>query len=174
MCGGAFLKILSDLFERLEIYGLDFSSSLLKVAQNVIKNGHFVLGEANNVDVLFNNKKFDFIISNSVYNYFPSKSYAVDVIKKATALLSPNGTLAILDLNDVAYKNSYQAIRQGNMSDEEYAKKYDKLQHLFFDKGEIVNIISSLGFQKTIIKNQYMQGYINNQCRFNIIAKMSL
>lgn len=50
-CGsGGFLKALSNINNALKIHGIDYSKSLLKVAQSVIPQGVFVLDEAKNLD----------------------------------------------------------------------------------------------------------------------------
>ncbi|MGX2981658.1 hypothetical protein [Helicobacter sp. 23-1045] len=67
-------------------------------------------------------------------------------------------------------KPAYTAIRKGDLSEVEYSAKYAGLEHLFFDRGEIFEIINALGFEKIIIENQHIAGYINNECRFNAFA----
>lgn len=92
------------------------------------------------------------------------------MVKKAYDLLFRGGNLALLDLNDINSKDIYNQIRKGDMSEEEYSQKYAGLNHLFFDRGEIFRLIKSLGFRQIIIEDQHIDGYINNECRFNIIA----
>lgn len=92
------------------------------------------------------------------------------VVQKSCALLAPNGNLALLDLNDINSKDIYNKIRKGNMSEDEYNKKYAGLNHLFFDRGEIFQLVESLGFRQIIIEDQHIDGYINNECRFNVFA----
>lgn len=167
--GGAFLKVLCEIFDGLDIYGLDYSSSLINIAKSVI-DGTFYCDEANKIDAVFTHKRFDVILSNSVLNYFPSEKYAFEVIEKSATLLARGGNLAFLDLNDITMKEAYKAIRQGDMSDLEYSAKYEGLEHLFFSKSEIFDLISSLGFEKIIVENQRIEGYINNNCRFNVFA----
>ncbi|KAF0591347.1 MAG: hypothetical protein CGEMS_0076 [Candidatus Campylobacter infans] len=41
---------------------------------------------------------------------------------------------------------------------------------MFFDKCEIFDFINSLGFEKIIVENQHIKGYINNECRFNVFG----
>lgn len=170
MGGGAFLKVLSSINTNLRIYGIDYSNTLIEIAKCVIKNGEFFCDEAINIDKLFKGKRFDSIVSGGVFVYFPSKQYAFEVIKKSYNLLADGGNLALLDLNDVNKKSVYSKIRRGKMSEEEYDKKYAGLNHLFFDKSEVFGIVESLGFRQIIIEDQHIDGYINNECRFNIIA----
>lgn len=171
-CGsGAFLKVLSDIInDKLNISGIDYSDSLINIAKNIIKDGNFYCDEAIKIDDLFVNKKFDFIFSNSAFQYFPNKEYAFDVIKKSYDLLSDNGDLVLLDLNDINRKSVYINIRKASMSEEEYNKKYAGLEHLFLSRSEIFDFIYSLGFRKIIIEDQNVSGYINNECRFNAFA----
>ena len=105
-CGsGAFLKVLSDIINsKLNINGIDYSDSLINIAKNIIKDGNFYCDEAIKIDDLFGSKKFDFIFSNSAFQYFPNKEYAFNVIKKSYDLLSDNGDLVLLDLNDINKK----------------------------------------------------------------------
>lgn len=170
MRGGAALKALSLINSDLDIYGIDYSNSLISVAKNAIKNGTFYCDEAINIDSVFSDKKFDFIFSNSAFHYFPDTNYVFSVIKKAYDLLKMGGSIALLDLNDIKTKDIYNKIRKGNMSEDEYNKKYAGLNHLFFDRIEIFRLIESLGFRQIIIEDQHIDGYINNKCRFNIIA----
>ena len=167
--GGAALKALSSINNDLDIYGIDYSNSLIDIAKNAIKNGNFYCGEAIEVDSAFGDKRFDFIFSNSAFHYFPNENYVFSVIKKAHSLLKPNGNFALLDLNDKKKKDIYNKIRKGNMSEDEYNKKYDGLNHLFLDRCDVFSVAESLGFRQIIIEDQHIKGYINNKCRFNII-----
>lgn len=51
--GGAALKALSFINNKLEIYGIDYSQNLIKLAKRAIKNGNFVCDEAINIDSIF-------------------------------------------------------------------------------------------------------------------------
>lgn len=51
--GGAALKALSFINDKLEIYGIDYSQNLIKLAKRAIKNGNFVCDEAINIDSIF-------------------------------------------------------------------------------------------------------------------------
>lgn len=172
--GGAALKALSFINNKLEIYGIDYSQNLIKLAKRAIKNGNFVCDEAINIDSIFamwgGGCGFNFIFSNSAFHYFPNEEYVFSVIRKAYSLLTKGGTLALLDLNDIKTKDIYNAIRKGNMTEDEYNKKYEGLNHLFLSRTKIFEFVESLGFEKIIVENQHIKGYINNECRFNVFA----
>lgn len=75
-----------------------------------------------------------------------------------------------MDLNDVAQKEIYGKLRRGHLSEEEYQQKYVGLEHLFFNRREVFDFVRRLGFEKIIVEDQHIEGYVNNPCRFNIFA----
>ena len=170
-CGsGAFLKVLEDIAdENTKLYGFDYSSNLINIAKTVIKNCNFCCDEAINIDTIFNTS-FDLIFCNSAFHYFNDKEYAYSVIKKYYSILSKGGSLAFLDINDEAKMDIYYKVRFAEIGEEEYKKKYEGLNQLFFSKEEIFNILVKLGFEKIIIEDQNISGYSNNQYRFNAFA----
>ncbi len=168
--GGIYLKIYAESNKDLNIFGLDYSQSLIDVAQKVIPRGTFYCAEAAKVGQTFAGKSFDCIICCGVVIYFPNKEYAFDVMQQAYHLLKKGGNLAFLDLNDSATKDIYHQQRRGNLSLEEYQNKYKDLDHLFLSRQEVFEFFNQLGFEKIIVEDQHIEGYINNPCRFNVFA----
>lgn len=76
----------------------------------------------------------------------------------------------MLDLNDINKKSVYSKIRKSNMTEDEYNKKYEGLNHLFLSRTKIFEFVESLGFKQIIMEDQHIKGYINNECRFNVFA----
>lgn len=170
-CGaGVYLKLYDEFNKNLNISALDYSQSLIDVAQKVIPRGTFCCAEAAKVGQTFAGKSFDCIICCGVVIYFPNKEYAFDVMQQAYHLLKKGGNLAFLDLNDSATKDIYHQQRRGNLSVEEYQNKYKNLDHLFLDRQEVFDFFNQLGFEKIIVEDQHIEGYINNPCRFNVFA----
>ena len=76
-CGaGAFLYKFHQ--EGNKIGGVDYSDKLINIAKKYLVNGSFIVDEANNLDA---KERYDFVISNSVFFYFPSYQYAEEVLK---------------------------------------------------------------------------------------------
>ncbi|WP_300742988.1 class I SAM-dependent methyltransferase [uncultured Brachyspira sp.] len=171
-CGaGAFLKAMeSFLNKESKIYGIDYSQNLINIAKHVFNAENFNCIEAIDIDKLYNNNYFDFIFSNSAFQYFQNKGYAFFLIDKLYNLLQVNGDLVLLDLNNLEKESEYHKIRMSGMTEKEYKEKYSSLNHLFFSKEEIFSYISHLGFKKIIIEEQNIKGYSNNELRFNIFA----
>lgn len=170
-CGsGVFLKVLKSIVsDNTKLYGFDYSNNLINIAKTVIDDCNLCCDEAINIDILFNTS-FDLIFCNSAFHYFNDKEYAYSVIKKSYSILSKGGSLAFLDINDEAKMDTYYKVRFAEIGEEEYKKKYEGLNQLFFTKEELFNLLVSLGFRKIIIEDQNISGYTNNQYRFNIFA----
>lgn len=170
-CGsGAFLKVLKSIVsDNTKLYGFDYSNNLINIAKTVIDDCNLCCDEAINIDILFNTY-FDFIFCNSAFHYFNDKEYTYSVIKKSYNILSKGGSLAFLDINDQSKMDTYYKVRFAEIGEEEYKKKYEGLNQLFFTKEELFNLLVSLGFRKIIIEDHNISGYTNNQYRLNVFA----
>jgi ubiquinone/menaquinone biosynthesis C-methylase UbiE len=167
-CGsGALLFAIANL-SGAEIYGYDFSETLIKDARRYIK-GNFEISEA--IKCPFENISFDFAISHSVFQYFPNKEYAFKVITLMSSLIKYGGKIAIYDLNDSEKESQYHEERRLAYTDPRiYDNKYRELQHLFFNKNEIHEILLRLGFHNIVYPNQSSLSYKNSKFRFNVCA----
>ena len=148
-----------------KVGGLDYSDVLLKMANTHMPNSDFSLAEAITIDT---NSKYDIIISNSVFHYFPTKDYAKNVIRKM--LKKAKKSVVILDLNDNAKKEIAEGLRQGSMSKEDYLKKYADLNQLYYDKEWFSKIALQNGY-KIKIWDQKIDNYLNSSYRFNIVIE---
>jgi predicted TPR repeat methyltransferase len=165
-CGpGLFRKYLS---KTLSLYcGLDYSTSLLKIARAIHATGVFVNAEASSIDCI--GYRFDHVIANSVFQYFPSYDYARTVMSKAFSRLSDGGSAAILDLNDVEHSNAYVTARSSHFDEpDHYQKRYAGLAHMFYCRRTLAEDCKSIGFRRLRIENQNIPGYVNNAYRFNL------
>lgn len=104
-CGaGAFLNILYKSNNNL--YGIDYSLNLIKKAKKFLPNVLFVVGDYKKIE--FFKKKFDIIISNSVFQYFDNHDYAKKVIYTMIKFLNKNGQILILDIPDKKKELKYK------------------------------------------------------------------
>jgi len=167
-CGsGALLFAIANL-SGAEIYGYDYSETLIEDARRYVK-GNFEISEA--VECPFQNISFDFVISHSVFQYFPNKEYAFEVISLMSSLLKSGGKIAIYDLNDSEKESQYHDKRRLAYTEPKiYDDKYRELPHLFFNKNEITEILCKLGFYNIIYPVQSSLSYKNSELRFNVCA----
>lgn len=163
-CGsGAFLYLLYR--SGFKVAGLDYSSILIDIANNVMKDCDFKNDEAININT---NEKFNIVISHGVFHYFKDLDYAKEVIKKM--IQKSNKKIAIFDVNDKTKENIYHKIRMQKLSKEEYEKKYEGLEHLFFEKSWFEDIAKEFNL-KIKIQDQNFKEYLNSNLRFNVIME---
>lgn len=169
-CGaGAFLYVLDKTFE-CNLFGIDYSDVLIQEARKNISRGIFDVKEAK--DINFDSGFFDLIFAHSVFQYFDSLDYSMEVIKKSFDQIRPGGVLALLDINDEEFFSQYHLERSGTYKNKkDYQDKYYGLDHLFFDKDSLVDGLLSLGFSDVYLYSGDPESYANSKYRFNLIAK---
>ena len=169
-CGsGAFIYAVNDIC-KANWYGVDYSESQIKSATNAIPNGTFVVDEARNLN--FSETVFDVVFSHSVFQYFPNKDYAMEVLQVWCSKLKTNGYLVLLDINDIKNEQTYHSERAKEYrSQEEYEKNYEGLSHLFFDKNELTDFLTSIGMLAFEFFPHKVSNHGNAKFRFNLICK---
>ncbi|MEK6935603.1 MAG: class I SAM-dependent methyltransferase [Nanoarchaeota archaeon] len=94
-CGtGNFLKILEDENKSLELYGIDISSQMLKIAKNKLKNKAKLSLVA--VEKIKYKNKFDYIFSAEAFHHYENQDKAMENFNIA---LKKKGKLIIVDLS---------------------------------------------------------------------------
>ena len=160
---GAFVYPL--YLENHKVGGVDYSMNLIKLANTVMTNSEFENIEALNVNTT---KKFDIVLSHSVFHYFKDLRYAEEVIEKM--LEKANSKVAIFDINDKSKEEKYHIVRMGSMDKKEYKNKYYGLEHLFYDKEWFHDFAKKHGVKISIF-DQTFQNYSNSSLRFNVIME---
>jgi amino acid adenylation domain-containing protein/thioester reductase-like protein len=116
----------------------------------------------------FEDECFDLVILNSVVQYFPSLEYFLDVLRKASSVLTENGSIYLGDLRNFALMDAFytSVILQeadGKMTVEELQKKIqqkkERERELFIDpelfkQWEMPNISSEIFLQHGPYKNE--------------------
>ena len=163
-CGaGAFLY---DLHEAgCTVGGLDQSAALVSYATHAMPGGRFVTGDAASVDPA---EPYDVVLSCGVFLYFPSLEYARTVVQRMAA--RARRAVAILDVPDLARQEQALAIRRGTLGEAAYDEKYRGLDHLYFDKGWLADVLQACGLTRTRVEDQAIPGYANAAYRFNVFG----
>lgn len=169
-CGsGAFIYAANELVNA-NWYGVDYSESLINIAQKAIPNGQFIADEAINQN--FMSTEFDVVFSHSVFQYFPSVSYAEGVLLNWCNKIRNGGYLVLMDINDVEFEAVYHSERmKAYKNPEEYNSAYNGLSHLFMSKQKLIECLVSLGMTDFIFFPHAVSGYGNSKFRFNLICK---
>ena len=169
-CGsGAFLYALNHHVPA-SYFGIDYSEPLIRVAKKVLQEASLCCSEADKS--AFGVENFDIIFSHSVFQYFSSLNYAYKVLFLWTRRLSSGGKLVLMDLNDIAFKKNYHALRKKDADISScYDSKYKSLKHLFFNKNELKNVLLSLGMKDVEFFPHSEKKYGNAKYRFNVMCR---
>ena len=130
------------------IYGIDFSSSMIKKAKEIISEGIFSQGEATSLD--FKSGCFDRVLAYSIFHYFPSIDYGFQAIQEMIRVCKKGGVIIIGDVLDKVFEDE---IKGG--SDLEYEKIipliYRHSQWCFFDLVDIQKHFKAQGYKVEIL-----------------------
>ena len=170
-CGcGAFLHALKMVFEKngkaiKMLGGVDYSINFIEVIKNLLPNTEVFHGEANKIDV---SKKYDCILSFSVFHYFLNLEYAKEVLSKMVE--KANKKIVVMDLQDLAKKEEAINFRK-KIYGEDYQAKYGKgYEHLYYSKDFFMDFANEMNL-KCEIKDQNIKNYLNSQFRFNVVLE---
>lgn len=160
-CGsGAFLYALQEC-QKIKVGGNDYASGLIETALRIFPYGDFKCIGAAQID----EKKYDFVISNSVFHYFDHQ-YARKVLNKM--LTKARNAVCILEVPNVVTKDKSEKLRRDLLTHEEYDKKYAGLSHTYYSKNWFLEIASERGVRVEILDGQ-IPNYFQNQFRFGCI-----
>jgi len=161
-CGaGAVLYVLAEA--GLSVSGIDLSPGLIDAAARAIPSGTFTVGEARDVA---SHPKVDACLASGVFIYFPSLEYARSVAAAMAA--KATRAVAILDLPDLAKRDDSEAFRVDMAGGPEaYRERYSGLEHLYFDRAFMVDLLEECGLVDVGCADQDLAGYPNGKYRFN-------
>lgn len=163
-CGaGAFLFALNEI-QPLVMGGNDYSPALIEIVRKAIPGGKFDLIEANKIDT---EQKYDFVVSNGIFQYLTT-SYAIEVVHKMLA--KSNLAIGIFDIPDIRTKEASEKNRRDILSEEVYKKKYEGLEHNYYQRELFENIAREYQYNIEIF-NQCIPNYAHNNYRFGFIIK---
>lgn len=148
-----------------EVGGLDASAALLNYAREVMPRGRWLLADAADLDPT---TQYDFVVSSGVFLYFPSLEYARGVLERMVRKARQG--VMVLDVPDLAKREEAMALRRRVAGEEEYARKYEGLDHLYFDKAWFETSLAAIGVSRVRIEDQRIQGYANSAYRYNVFG----
>jgi len=164
-CGsGAFLLPLREA--GLRVGGIDYSPALLARALAAMPEGDFREGDA--ADLALPPRSYDFVVANSVFQYFADARSADQVLH--SMLEAAVRAAAVLEVPDAACRLDSEAARRRLLGDEEYQKKYAGLPHQYYRREAFSESAARQGFAVEIL-DQAIAGYAQNAFRFNCLFR---
>ena len=169
-CGsGAFLFPL--YLKGIDVSGVDYSNQLIEIANKFLPENSFSVDDASNITKI--GKTYDVVLSHAVFFYFKNLEYAEKVFKNMVNI--SNNKIAILDVCDMDKFEKYHSKRiekfvAEGFSKEEYEKKYEGLDHLFFEKKWFIELAKKYNLKINIMDQSY-KNYGNSEFRFNVFLE---
>ncbi len=143
---------------------MDSSETLIDIAKNVMSNVSFSVCDANAISL---DDKYDYVISNSVFHYFPDLEYAEQVLVKM--IQKAVKKVMVCDVPNLALKEQAENFRRGELPLGEYDVKYKGLEHLYYSKSWFQEKLAEHNCHLEIF-DQNMNDYGNNHFRFNVVV----
>lgn len=148
-----------------EVGGIDYSNTLIRLARQVMPKAKYSVSEAASLGT---EEKFDVVLSNSCFHYFPDLNYAENIVR--TMIEKALNTVAILEVPDLATKMQSEQARASLLPAGEYEKKYKGLEHLYYEKEWFVEMAKTLKLDIEVF-DQQIANYGNNKYRFNVVFR---
>jgi trans-aconitate methyltransferase len=165
-CGaGAFLYSLCEQLPQLRVGGCDFAENLVRIAAQQFLAGEFVVAEAASISA---DTKYDIVLSNGVFHYFPNLDYARRVVERM--IEKSTSVIAILDVPNAGTRAEAERARRAQLGTEVYEKKYSGLEHLYYESnwfGALANEYECEWDHFT----QLIPNYVQNQFRFDVVMR---
>jgi trans-aconitate methyltransferase len=148
--------------------GLDASPALIRHAGEAMPAGNWIHADAAELDA---GVPYDFVIANASFHYFPSYEYAGVVLERMVR--KARRGVMLLDVPDLARRDQAIELRRRLAGEETYARKYDGLEHLYFDRHWFPAVLEGLGAERVWIEDQQIEGYANSAHRYNVFARLT-
>ena len=110
-CGaGAFLYSLRERLPQLRVGGCDYAENLVRIAARQFPAGEFVAAEAASIST---DPKYDIVLSNGVFHYFPDLDYARRVVERM--IEKSNSVIAVLDVPNAHTRTEAENARRAQL-----------------------------------------------------------
>ena len=143
---GAFLYFFINKYKLKNNFSLEVSKPLLTFQKKIIKNTNFIRTDSSKLSKKLTSAqcKVHHSISNSVFQYFYSKKYALKVIE--FLIKNTSKTILIYDIKNFYKKKKYIETKKKrqNLSQKEFIKMYQNTPLRFYKKKFFVNVLKDL------------------------------
>ena len=159
-CGsGVNLYMFQQLYGILELGGMDYSNSLLNIAKSVLNKPSLICDEAINLNIM---PKYDFVLADSVFQYFESSDYGMKVLEKMYQ--KAEKIIVITEIHDIEQRDLLLEHRRASV--ENYDELYKGLDKTFYSKNDFEEFAESHNCKIEIAKPQN-DSYWNNEYVFD-------
>lgn len=164
-CGaGAFLALVRSSLGVTSLSGSDRSHALISAGQRLFPDFQLSAIEASEFPVL---PEADHCVAFGVFMYFESQEYAAAVLERM--MQKGAKSVSLFDVPDMAKRHECEEFRAQSHGSAALRGSYADLTHQYFDKDWIRSFFPSETW-RVEISDQHIDGYLNSDYRFNVIA----
>lgn len=158
-CGaGALLSSLQNMCAG--VGGSDFAPALVEVARMVVDSDDLGVLEARAVPA---QPRYDVVVSNGVFLYFPDDGYAWDVVVAMAA--KARRAIGIFDVNDLATRTEHEGLRRAAYGPD---GTRGRLGQLYLERAAFWALADQLRMT-CLIEDSVMTGSVNAPFRYNVM-----
>jgi putative AdoMet-dependent methyltransferase len=178
-CGaGALLDVAKTLNPALELYGFDYTSSLIELAKARFPEGHFwVQSITQPLPSEVSSRLFDLTICSGVFMYIDSEDDVTKALENMFSLTREGGKIVLGDISDLAKKElALQVRQQTHASAANQVAPGAVLDHLYLPKEFFTNFAEAHGLEIEFVEYSQIDPegtYSNGQYRFCLIMTKS-
>jgi len=164
-CGaGALLYQLQN--QKRELAGWDYADSLINVASRAMPLGDFSVKSASKLNEL--GQRYDFMLANSVFQYFPDEEYARGVVE--AMVKQAKAAVGIFDIYDARRQQAMDKKKRQALGEEVYAERYKGLNHIYYDRQWFRDLAQAMGLVAEVFDQQRELAEVSAY-RFNVIIR---
>lgn len=159
-CGsGVNLFLFHNRISDAVLGGIDYSEGLISLAKNILPCADLFCGDAEsmNTDI-----KYDFVMADSVFQYFGSLDYAQNILNKM--ICKSNKVVYISEIHDITLRTEWLEYRRRSLDN--YDQIYEGLDKMFYSKDWLSDIAKKHN-KRTIFTNSKNPEYWNSKYVFN-------
>ncbi len=160
-CGsGVNLFLFSRRSDNCVLGGCDYASNMVKCARKVVDSDDMIVAEA--IDIK-ESPQYDVVMSESVFQYFPSLEYARDVLSKM--IKKARKLVYVGEVSDIEFEEEQLNARRQQIPD--YDNRYRGLGRMFYAKAWFEEIAKEHGC-RVLFTGIANDKYVNGKYQFNV------
>lgn len=172
---GFLLFFLLNKFNIKKMLSIELSKNLIFLQKKILHKTKFLLIDNNNT-LFFNKVKdnsYDFVICCSVFQYFISYRYAIDIIENFIRI--GKRKICLYDIKNFEFKHKYlkNLMDRQNISKSEFKKKYKFCPIRFYKKKFFLDKFSNIEKVKKIIFKKMPVGSLDQDFGYSVIIELN-
>jgi trans-aconitate methyltransferase len=149
----------------LRVGGCDYAPALIDIARRLFPTGDITAAEAADLSIV---PRYDIVLANGVFHYFPNFDYARRVLERMIA--KADSAVAILEVPNADTRTEAERMRRDKLTQESYEEKYRGLEHLYYQPQWFGEIATKNGCDWEYFDHP-VPNYAQSRFRFDVVIR---